>query len=647
MASLGNIANRLVREFWDLKGESPRWFQEDRLQYNITGYQVGNKSDPDGLLPVHQTQVRHVMAYYDALFQDIDFKQTTSSSARRTDLFFDDSLGGAEASTLPRLKDDSVVYAFTHIPSDFSQTLDKEPARTATLSDYEKYYYQTVLHEVLHVLGLGETDVAGQPRTRLDNDSWHVSVMSYVDQLENADHADGASRLHPLTPRQADFLALERRYDLSGAFDGPTVYGRTDNDRGLPWPLNDIETLISEAAFTIYDAGGRDHLKFDYALPFQQHIDLTVVTRDMEDTHASDIAGQKGNLTLAVGTVIEHATGGAGSDTIIGNPSPNRLTGNAGDDWLYGHGRNDTLVGGDGSDTLRGGHGDDKLVGGADRDFLFAGIGNDRLVGRSGDDSLRGGNGNDKLFGNVGDDTLVGGFGADRVAGGQGDDAMFGDLQDRGSVSPSRIRQKSSADWLDGGGGDDRIDGGAGNDTLIGGSGDDSLTGGVGADCLRGALGDDWIYGGHGNDALFGGSGDDTLDGGRNADTIDDGEGNDVVRGGLGADTIHLGGGSDRIILGLAGADVIYGFVDGEDVLDLTDIDADPQTDAIDPFTFVGRAGITGVGQLGYRIDTRGPDAGRPILTIFANTDSDVSTAEVIVRLIGVDHLDAEASFLF
>ncbi|RAH96697.1 hypothetical protein DLJ53_31000 [Acuticoccus sediminis] len=649
MATLGSVANRLVSGYWSLTDETTRWFQEDRLEYNITGYRVGNQVDRNGLLPAHQTQVQNVMSYYDTLFEGITFQQTTSSNVRTTDLFFGDSRGSAEASTLPRLKGDSVLYAFTNVPRNFSQTLDKEPGRGATLSDYDMYHYQTFLHEILHVLGLGDTHVAGRPGARLDNDSWHVSIMSYVDQLQNAAHADGASRLYLLTPRQADFLALERHYDLSGAFDGPTVYGRTASNGDLPWPLDNMATLLSEAAFTIYDAGGRDHLKFDYALPYQQRIDLTIVRGTMADTHASDIAGQRGNLTLAVGTVIEHATGGAGRDTIIGNRVANRLVGNAGDDALFGKSGNDRLLGGDGSDTLRGGPGDDTLVGGADRDFLFGGIGDDRLVGQRGDDSLLGSNGDDTLFGNHGDDTLVGGFGDDRVIGGRQDDSMFGDLQDfllKGKLSRAEIRQRSGDDWMDGGGGNDTIDGGAGDDTLIGGRGDDSLIGGLGADCLVGGIGDDWIEGGTGADVLFGGSGDDALDGGRNADTLYAGEGNDVLRGGLGPDTIYLGEGIDRVVLGLAGIDVVYGFVNGEDRLDLTDVDADPQSDKFEEFTFIGRSEIIRIGQLAYRIDLGDPQTGGPVVTIVGNTDRDPSTAEVEVRLIGLDTFDEDA-FIF
>ena len=631
MATLGTVADRLVSGYWSLTDETTRWFQEDRLEYNITGYRVGNQSDTNGLLPVRQAQVQNVMSYYDALFGDIAFQQTASSKARTTDVFFSDGPGSVAASTLPRLKGESVLYAFTNVPRDFSRTLDETPAPGATLSEVDKYHYQTFLHEVLHVLGLGETRVAGRPGTRLDNDSWDVSIMSYVDQLQNPADDGATSRLYLLTPRQADFLALERYYDLSAAFDGPTVYGRADSGGDLPWPLDNLATLISEAAFTIYDAGGRDHLKFDYALSYQQRIDLTIVNGTMTETHASDIAGQRGNLSLAVGTVIEDATGGAGRDTIIGNRVNNRLDGNAGDDALFGKSGHDRLLGGDGIDTLRGGPGNDTLVGGADRDFLFAGIGDDRLVGQSGDDSLLGSNGDDTVFGNLGDDTLVGGFADDRVIGGRHDDALFGDLQDfllNGRLSPAEIRQRSGADWLDGGGGNDTLDGGSGDDTLIGGRGHDSMTGGLGAD------------------SLTGGSGDDTLDGGRNADTLSAGEGNDVLRGGLGADVIHLGAGTDRIVLGLAGTDVVFGFVNGEDRIDLTDVDADPRTEEFDAFTFVGRSQIPGLGELTYWIDLTDPQTGGPVVTIIGNTDLDPQTAEVEVRLIGLDSLDEDAFIL-
>jgi subtilisin-like proprotein convertase family protein len=65
-------------------------------------------------------------------------------------------------------------------------------------------------------------------------------------------------------------------------------------------------------------------------------------------------------LTIRGSTVIEHAIGGDGGDTIIGNIAAN---------WLRGMRGADQLSGGDGDDTLDGGAGDDALDGGGGTDI--------------------------------------------------------------------------------------------------------------------------------------------------------------------------------------------------------------------------------------------------------------------------------------
>ena len=85
-----------------------------------------------------------------------------------------------------------------------------------------------------------------------------------------------------------------------------------------------------------------------------------------------------------------------------------------------------------------------------------------------------------------------------------------------------RIVGTNRAEYLPGGGGDDRIFGRGGPDTLVGGAGDDHLAGGAG---------NDYIDGGAGEDRLIGGDGSDTL-------LAADGE----------PDRISCGGGNDRVI---------------------------------------------------------------------------------------------------
>ena len=69
---------------------------------------------------------------------------------------------------------------------------------------------------------------------------------------------------------------------------------------------------------------------------------------------------------------FEHADGGGGNDSLVGNPGINTLNGNIGADWLLGGPGNDALNGGNGADVLVWGNGDgtDVMEGGADGDTV-------------------------------------------------------------------------------------------------------------------------------------------------------------------------------------------------------------------------------------------------------------------------------------
>ena len=90
----------------------------------------------------------------------------------------------------------------------------------------------------------------------------------------------------------------------------------------------------------------------------------------------------------------------------------------------------------------------------------------------------------------------------DRHIGGDGPNMLTGDPD------------ADSADYIDGGLGDDSIKGLGGDDDILGSEGNDTLYGGDGDDVLNGGAGDDTLYGGAGNDELIGGIGNNVLDGG-------------------------------------------------------------------------------------------------------------------------------------
>ena len=130
---------------------------------------------------------------------------------------------------------------------------------------------------------------------------------------------------------------------------------------------------------------------------------------------ATDTLGEEGESDEhdTVNSDVESVVGGAGNDSLTGNPQANLLDGGAGDDAIDAGAGNDTLAGGAGNDLIDGSFGNDSVDGGA---------GNDRLTGGTGSDDVRGGAGADSLHGRDGDvDRLDCGADADTVDADTGD----------------------------------------------------------------------------------------------------------------------------------------------------------------------------------------------------------------------------------
>lgn len=113
----------------------------------------------------------------------------------------------------------------------------------------------------------------------------------------------------------------------------------------------------------------------------------------------------------------------------------------------------------------------------------------------------------DVIFGSSDDNNITGGKqGGTTIYGLDGSDTIKG--------------LGNTANFIDGGAGNDKITAGKGGDTIFGNAGNDKITGGKSGDVLIGGAGNDTIKGGGGDDKIFGSSGDDTLSGGKGADTF-------------------------------------------------------------------------------------------------------------------------------
>ena len=146
--------------------------------------------------------------------------------------------------------------------------------------------------------------------------------------------------------------------------------------------------------------------------------------------------------------------------------------------------------------------------------------------------------------------------------------------------------------------------GGAGDETVVNrGTMDGSVDLGKGADLFKGwfgavdgeihgGIGFDTIGGGAGEDVIFGDNGNDVLKGGGGHDILTGGTGRDTLRGGLGDDSFNFNSVNDSA----AGAqrDHIVDFEQGEDVIDVSTIDANAGVGGNQAFTFIGTTAFSG-----------------------------------------------------
>jgi Ca2+-binding RTX toxin-like protein len=427
----------------------------------------------------------------------------------------------------------------------------------------------------------------------------------------------------------------------AGAWLGPTTLdGGPGNDTYMivkvsdTYLVDDVVPTVVEFANQGYDTIHLGSSFFNemshYNMP--QHVERLVAFR----SPAAHLAVQPDELVRIVGNSMDNIImgtaeddvldGGEGHDIVYSrDPSEigrARIDGQVWGDSLYGGAGNDRMVEVKSGDVFRmyGGAGDDiyeiadgGYTGSDTRSYdgwmaqEGANQGYDIVKSQSAKTLLTthvegliytGKAAQTHLLGNTLNNSIHGGAdSADRIEGLDGNDVLDGGVGDGNDT----LRGGTGDDTLYGWGGNDGLYGGANNDYIHAGRGIDYLEGNEGNDSLNGEEGDDWMYGGTGVDRLYGGADNDWLDGGDGNDTMDGGAGNDILVGGEGSDTLTGGNGADRFAFravtdstGSTAANPIFAFdritdfVKGQDLIDLSWIDAKTGVAGDQPFAFAG-----------------------------------------------------------
>ena len=443
--------------------------------------------------------------------------------------------------------------AFAYLPGSAAPTSEEGDVWVNASLSYNAnplmggYGQLALVHEIGHALGLlhpadydaaAGVDITYAAHATYYEDSNQYTVMSYFS--ESATGAGFGTGRYASAPLLDDIAAAQRLYGANmSTRTGDTVYGfNSTADRA--W--FSASGTGPAPVFAVWDAGGIDTLDFS-GYSTRQLIDL-------RQGAFSNVGNGGGNVSIALGAVIENAIGGAGDDTINGNSANNRMTPGAGRNQVDGGLGIDTLVfsgvrsaytinwsdqegfitGPEGSTSFEnveflefsdmtvtapplvggldatGDMTNDRIDGTEFLDNLFGGGGDDVIHGYGDVDQLAGGRGNDLVDGGAGNDLIYIDQGNDDLFGGEGIDVLSADLALSGMQIDFQLGTISGGGMgVDRVSGFERVVGSRFNDLIVGGDEDNYLQGFGGIDTLRGGGGNDELIASY---ALTGGGPD-------------------------------------------------------------------------------------------------------------------------------------------
>jgi len=340
----------------------------------------------------------------------------------------------------------------------------------APFSSAGGYPWETIIHELGHVIGLGHAgayDAAGgdaSPQlTAYDNTAY--TLMSYNRAPDFSSDfiwgSSGGTQRSPVTPMMLDIAAADRIYGLpvGGPLSGGQTFGFNTNIDASIRNFFDF-TVNTRPVITLFDTGTNNTLDLS-GFTIGSTVNLNPGT-------FSSVAGLSNNIGIAFGTRIDTLVGGSASDQIVGNPNGDVLMGGGGTDTITGGSGNDHIYGNlqtsvqgstDGADLIETGGGSNYVNGNAGADTITASSGSNRLYGGQGDDVIQvTGRGTNHLNGNLGDDQLQVAAGSNDIHGGQGNDTILatgGNNQSFGELGNDVIWAAGGLDVMTGGGGSD------------------------------------------------------------------------------------------------------------------------------------------------------------------------------------------------
>jgi serralysin len=191
---------------------------------------------------------------------------------------------------------------------------------------YLGYGGQVLAHEIGHAIGIAHpgaynaapgVSLSYENNAEYAEDSRQYSIMSYWEASVTG--GSGGGGRYTAAPLMDDIMAAQILYGANmSTRTGDTVYG-FNSTAGRDWFSATSNGTPRDVVFAVWDAGGTD--TFDFSGYTQDQI------IDLRAGAFSSVGGLLGNVSIAIGVMVEHAIGGSGADTIFGNSTGNVISG--------------------------------------------------------------------------------------------------------------------------------------------------------------------------------------------------------------------------------------------------------------------------------------------------------------------------------